>query len=166
MLGVDRLYVALRGLFPCRCVASTSPHPPFSLLAAAALLAAFPGLRGLLALLCWAGVDAAGAAWAQLRQRPELLPAEGTLSAPLRQLLDAEGALDAATLAYLEHLLPPLPVLLLGLVAREGSELVRVRDGQRERWGGVRAAACAPLPALKRGTKERPKSSGAEARGA
>lgn len=91
---------------------------------AAALLAAFPSLRGLLALLCWAGVDVAGAAWAQLRQRPDLLPAEGPLSAPLRQLLDAEGGLDAATLAYLEHLLPPLPVLLLGLVAREGSELV------------------------------------------
>ncbi|KAL4425059.1 hypothetical protein ABPG77_001837 [Micractinium sp. CCAP 211/92] len=91
---------------------------------AATLLVLFPGLRGLLALLCWAAVEAAGAAWAQLRQRPELLPAGAPLTAPVQQLLDAEAALDSATLAYVEHLLPPLPVLLLGLVLREGSELV------------------------------------------
>ncbi|KAL4422328.1 hypothetical protein ABPG75_008525 [Micractinium tetrahymenae] len=91
---------------------------------AAALLVLFPGLRGLLALLCWAAMEAATAAWAQLRQRPELLPAEAPLAGAVRQLLDAEGALDGATLSYLEHLLPPLPMLLLGLVLREGSELV------------------------------------------
>lgn len=99
--------------------------------AAAALLALFPGLRGLLALLCWAAVDAAGAAWAQLRRRPELLPAEAPLAGPVRQILEAEAALDGATLAYLEHLLPPLPVLLLGLVLREGSELVRPGRGRQ-----------------------------------
>lgn len=104
----------------------------------------FPGLRGLLALLCWAAVEAAGAAWAQLRQRPELLPAGGPLTGTVQQLLDAEAALDSATLAYVEHLLPPLPVLLLGLVLREGSELVRQCQGAAGRPVGCSTQSSEP----------------------
>lgn len=111
------------------------PHPP----AVAALLVLFPGMFGLAALLCWAAVELSTAAWTQLRQQPELLGQEGAL----RQLLDAESSLDAATLAYVQHLLPPLPMLLLGLVLREGSELVSTSViGQVGRCI-VRSVACA-----------------------
>lgn len=90
----------------------------------------FPGLLGLLGLLTWTAAEAVTAAWAQLRQRPDLTAqlaaAQGGGGALLSQLLEAEGALDGSSLALVQHLLPMLPMLLLGLVMREGQQLVRV----------------------------------------
>lgn len=96
-----------------------------SRLAAAALLVQFPGVLGLLVLLGWAAADACTAVWGQLRQRPDLLTQLPASAGLVRGLSEAEGALDSATLAYVQHLLPPLPLLLLGLLLREGRELVR-----------------------------------------
>lgn len=101
---------------------------PLACPAAAALLVQFPGLLGLLAMLAWAAADLLAAAWAALHSRPELLQqlagAHSGLAASLQQALDAEGSMDRATLALLRHALPALPALLLGLLLREGAELV------------------------------------------
>lgn len=40
-------------------------------------------------------------------------------------MVEAEAALDAATLAFLRHALPTLPLLVIGLALKEASELVR-----------------------------------------
>ena len=88
----------------------------------------FPGVLGLLGLLAWTAAEAVGASWAQLRQRPdlaaELAAAQQGVGGLLSQLLDAEASLDAASLALVRHILPLLPFALLGLLLREGRELV------------------------------------------
>lgn len=93
----------------------------------------FPGLLGLLGLLCWAAADLVGAAWAALRQRHELMQQlaalQPGLAASLQQLLEAEASVDHASLALVRHVLPAAPVLLLGLLLREGRELVSCRRG-------------------------------------
>ena len=92
------------------------------------LVVQWPGVLGLLALLAWTVVEAAAAGWKQLVQRPELAaqvaPGQQRLAGGLAQLAEAEAGLDPATLAFMQHALPPLPVLLLGLVLQEGAELV------------------------------------------
>ena len=92
------------------------------------LVVQWPGVLGMLALLAWTVVEAAAASWKQLVQRPELAaqlaPGQQRLAGGLAQLAEAEAGLDPATLAFMQHALPPLPVLLLGLVLQEGAELV------------------------------------------
>ena len=134
------------------------PPPPLLYSAASALLVQFPGLLGLLALLAWAAADLLAAAWAALHSRPELLQqlagGHSGLAASLQQALDAEGSLDRATLALLRHALPALPALLLGLLLREGGELVSVlRAGTNpgSRLGRQRGAALRPSATRSRG---------------
>lgn len=101
--------------------------------AVAALLAQWPGVAGLVCLLLWAACDLAGAAWAALRHRPELL-SELSARRPgaagaLQQAMDAEAGLDHATLALMRAALPALPAALLGLLLGEGAKLVRCDGG-------------------------------------
>ena len=103
-------------------------QPPPPACAVAALLAQWPGVVGLVALLLWAACDLAAAAWAALRHRPELLSelsaARPGAAAALQQAMDAEAALDHATLALMRAALPALPAALLGLLLGEGGKLV------------------------------------------
>lgn len=85
-----------------------------------------PGAAGFFSLLLWAAAEGVSHLWTFCTLRPHLLVQllGERRGEALQGVVEQEQALDPATLVFLRHALPLLPLLVLGLAMGEGSEML------------------------------------------